>query len=138
VQAHLASEGDNHEELFVGATLQLRLGIHALRPCFLADGAAAVGFIFVEGGEFAEVDLFVEDVLERGSYVIGVVVNAITVVVVFVVAVAVVVGHGCWAVLVMLMVDGGGGVASGDLQGRCCQVRSGVENKARTQSLGRK
>ena len=95
MQAHLACEGDDHEELLVCAAFQLGCGIEALRPGLLADCAAAVGFIFVEGDELAEVDLFVEEVLERGGDVVGVVVF---VVVVLVVAVRVVVRHGCGCV----------------------------------------
>jgi hypothetical protein len=47
----------------------------------LADGATGVGGIFVEGNEFAEVDLFVEKVLERGGDVVGVVVCRVVVIV---------------------------------------------------------
>ena len=95
MQAHLAGEGHDHEELLVGAGFQLGLGVQALRPCFLADGAAAVGFIFVESDELAEVDLFVEKILQGGGYVVGVVVVVAVgaVVVVFIVAVGVGVGH---------------------------------------------
>ena len=41
----------------------------------LADCTPAVGFIFVEGDEFGEVELRVEDVLEGGGYVVAVVVD---------------------------------------------------------------
>jgi hypothetical protein len=60
--------------LFVGAALQLGFGVEALSPCLLADCAAAIGFIFVEGDELGEVELFVEDVLKGWGDVITVVV----------------------------------------------------------------
>jgi hypothetical protein len=76
--------------LFVSAALQLGGWVEALSPCLLADGAPAVGAIFVERDEFAEVDLFVEQILQRGGQVVGVVVPGVIVAavgVVFIVAV---------------------------------------------------
>lgn len=93
MQTDLASEGDDHEELFVCAAFQLGFEVQTLRPCLLTDSAPAVGFIFVERDEFAEVDLCVKDVLERGCYVVGMVVTVAAMVVMFIVAVGVVVGH---------------------------------------------
>lgn len=91
VEADLACEGNGHKELLVCAAFQLGFRVEALRPCLLADCATAVRLIFVEGDEFAEVDLFVEDVLQSGSYVIAMIVPIAAVVVVLVVAVRVVV-----------------------------------------------
>lgn len=93
-----------------------------MRPGLLADGASGVGGIFVEGDEFAEVDLFVQEVLERGGDVVGVVVCGVVVVVAavgVVLVVAVGVGHGWFGVVVLVVVlDGGGGVALGELGDR--------------------
>lgn len=92
VQPDLAGEGHDDEQLLVGEGLELGLGVQALGPRLLADGAALVGFILVEGAQAAEVDLLVEEVLEGGDdvVVVGVVV-AVGFGVLFVVAVAVVV-----------------------------------------------
>lgn len=88
MQSHLACKRHRHEDLFIGAALQLGFGVEALGPCLLADCATAVGFIFVERDELGEVELFVEDVLEGWSDVVAVVVAvSVGVVVMLVVAV---------------------------------------------------
>lgn len=95
VQADLTGEGDDHEELLVGEALQFRGGIEALGPGFLDDAQALVGFIFVESAEAREVDLLVEEVLQRGDDVVRVVVDVVVGFgVLLVVVVVVVVGHG--------------------------------------------
>jgi hypothetical protein len=124
VQAHLAREGDDHEELFVGAAFQLGGELETLCPGLLADGAAAVGFIFVESYEFAEVDLFVEEVLQRGRDVVAVVVAVMAMVMVLVVAVRVVVGHGGVGVGCRWWGRGSFEI----FRVRSCQVQSGGES----------
>lgn len=88
MQSHLASKWHDHQQLLVGTAFQLGLGFQALYPCFLADGASTVRFIFIKCDELAEVDLLVEDVLKRRRDVIGMVVlMAVAMVMVLVVAV---------------------------------------------------
>lgn len=79
MQADLASEGDNHEQLLVRARDEFRGRTEPLRPCFLADGASAVRRGFVEREEPWEVDLCVENVLEGWCYVVAVVVAIVAV-----------------------------------------------------------
>ena len=98
VEADSAGEEDDHEELLVGEALQFGSGVEALGPGFLDDAAALVGFIFVEGAQPGEVDLLVEEVLERGNDVVVVVMDMVVsfgVLLVVVVMVVVVMGHGC-------------------------------------------
>lgn len=98
MEADLAGEGDDHEDLFVGEGFQLGRGVEALGVGFLDDAEALVGFIFVEGAEAGEVDLLVEEVLEGGGKVVVVrvvVVMGFGVLFVVVVMVVVVMRHGC-------------------------------------------
>lgn len=96
MQPYLAREWHKHEQLFVSARNELGRGVKALRPCFLADGPAAVRLVFVQGAQRAEVNLRVKDVLERRRDVIAVIVFAMTVVVVVRVRFVVTVGHLEW------------------------------------------
>lgn len=98
-----------HEQLLICRALQLGFGVHPLSPCLLAYCAAAVRVFLVQRMQFAEVDLFVEDVLQCGCDVIAVVMYVVMRLgVLFIVAVAVVmvVGHCCGDV------GGVGGVVS--------------------------
>lgn len=66
-----------HEDLLVGEALQLGSRVQPLRPRFLADAATLVRFILVQRAQSAEVDLLVQQVLERGYDIIVVIMNVI-------------------------------------------------------------
>lgn len=73
MESYLAREWHDHEQLLIGGGNEFRFGVEALRPCLLADGAPAVGCVFVEGYEGVEVDLGSKNILEGWCEVVGVV-----------------------------------------------------------------
>lgn len=86
-----------HHYLLIRRALELRFGLQSLRPCLLAYGSPRVRFFFVQRVKLAEVDLFIEEVLERRGDVVGMVVYMIMrfgVLGVVAVAMVVMVGHG--------------------------------------------
>ena len=89
----------NHDNLFIGITFQFWSWVVSFFPCFLADCEAGVSFELVHGADFGEVDLLVEDMLDCGVDVVGVVMIMGIMVFVVVAAVAMVVAVGVVVVM---------------------------------------
>lgn len=64
---------DVHEELLVAVGSQLRLWVEALGPGLLDDGLACAVVGCIESGDFVKVDVLVQRKLQRGCYVVGVI-----------------------------------------------------------------
>jgi len=83
-----------HQQLLIRIALQLGLGVQSFGPCLLHDLRAGPRLGFVERVDGAEVDLFVDVVLERRGQVIRVIVRrALGVVVAVMAAFVVAVRH---------------------------------------------